>query len=251
LQVLQEKSNEFDGIKQLIKMDNEASGVLSSSDQTARPQTKPENTRGEILNRKKAGGLERPEVRAKPDFLSSKVISPRSSTGSTYDAKSNDIHARFQRLSMGHGYRPSSTVSKAPSSASMPLSPTTRPTSQPYGPREMPTKPPKLDMKNGLPKLPEPTYSPTTSYGSPGGLSPPRSSARILVGTSKQIENTKQTLPHPTETILSVEDLSAHLKAGSTRSVLLLDVRAREDYEQGHIPSRSIACIEPISLRDG
>ena len=36
-----------------------------------------------------------------------------------------------------------------------------------------------------------------------------------------------------------------------TSNVLLIDVRSREDYDQGHIFASSILCVEPLGLRAG
>ena len=34
-------------------------------------------------------------------------------------------------------------------------------------------------------------------------------------------------------------------------NVLLIDVRSREEFDSGHIFSRSVMCIEPSTLQDG
>lgn len=122
---------------------------------------------------------------------------------------------------------------------------------RPQGPRDMPTGTPQphLEVRNGLPQMPPPTYSPSASYASPGGLSPPRSSTRAGVPGAP-----KPKLPLPTDLLLHPKALGDYIKTPSTVSILLLDVRPREMFDQGHIqvPSRSaMVCIEPIVLRPG
>lgn len=52
----------------------------------------------------------------------------------------------------------------------------------------------------------------------------------------------------PSETVISAERLLDYLR---TYDVLLIDVRAREEFDQGHIFATSIMCIEPLGLRPG
>jgi len=105
----------------------------------------------------------------------------------------------------------------------------------------MPIQALQIDVKNELPQMPPPVYSPSSSYGSPRGLSPPRSTWDIV----------KSKLPADTEIQVTAEALYKYLRAGSGVSVLLLDVRPNEEYVQGHIFARSIVSIDPIILRQG
>jgi ubiquitin carboxyl-terminal hydrolase 8 len=52
----------------------------------------------------------------------------------------------------------------------------------------------------------------------------------------------------PVDRTITVERLFDFLKQ---YHVLLIDVRSRDQFDQGHIFSKSIICIEPFSLRDG
>lgn len=53
----------------------------------------------------------------------------------------------------------------------------------------------------------------------------------------------------PNTTTITAEQLYDYLKMGSnTLSLLLVDIRSREEFDEGHIMSQSIICIEPISL---
>jgi ubiquitin carboxyl-terminal hydrolase 8 len=105
-----------------------------------------------------------------------------------------------------------------------------------------------------MPKLPAPTYSPSTSFGSPTGIPPQRSFARSsLPQQGPAISSATAGEPWPTlakETTVSADMLYTYLSE-SRVSVLLLDVRSRDEFDQGHIFARRIVCIEPIVLRDG
>ncbi|KAF8540288.1 hypothetical protein BDD12DRAFT_833963 [Trichophaea hybrida] len=234
---LKDQQAEFDAIKKVIKEDNAASGVLSTVDQLA---TKAVTTNGEASRQLYNGDKHAaPEVRPKQGHLASKSMSSQPDTINS-SPSTNSFEARFERL------RNSSRPKSVPVDG-LPLS-LVAGVRQPQGPREMPIKVPQLQLnvKNGLPQMPAPTYSPSTSYGSPGGLSPPRSSARVPVPDAS-----KPKLPPPSEKMLTPENLRNYVQQGSVLSVLMLDVRSREEYDQGHIPSRSIVCIEPIILREG
>lgn len=54
----------------------------------------------------------------------------------------------------------------------------------------------------------------------------------------------------PNATTITADQLYDYLKLGSnTLSLLLVDIRSREEFDGGHIMSQSTICIEPISLR--
>lgn len=56
----------------------------------------------------------------------------------------------------------------------------------------------------------------------------------------------------PNSTTVSANDLTKYLRMGSQiLRILLVDVRSREEFDEGHIMSPSIICIEPITLRNG
>ena len=56
----------------------------------------------------------------------------------------------------------------------------------------------------------------------------------------------------PESTTVSAEDLLNYINMGSqSMRILLVDIRAREQFDSGHIMSQSIICLEPISLRPG
>jgi len=54
----------------------------------------------------------------------------------------------------------------------------------------------------------------------------------------------------PKSTTVSADELMAYLRRGShDLRLLLVDIRAREQFDAGHIMSHSIICVEPISLK--
>ncbi|KAG4032682.1 hypothetical protein MFRU_006g01490 [Monilinia fructicola] len=54
----------------------------------------------------------------------------------------------------------------------------------------------------------------------------------------------------PDSTSITADELYNYLKLGSnTLSILLVDIRSREEFDEGHIMSQSIICIEPISIQ--
>jgi ubiquitin carboxyl-terminal hydrolase 8 len=198
---------------------------------------------GDATHRVQNGDKTAPEVRAKPRHLVSKSVSPQLQSNGNTSSTPDELQSRFNKLSFSskNGGRPSS------------VPPNGLPTSlipgfgRPHGPREMPSPGPlRVDVKNVMPRLPAPVYSPSTSYGSPGGIPPQRSSR----SQSIVADIVKPKLPLTTDISLTAEALFAFLKAGGF-SVLLLDIRPREEFNQGHIFSRSTVCIEPITLREG
>lgn len=168
-------------------------------------------------------------------------------------------------------------------------SPPSKPAERPLGPRERPTQlpgpppPPKVSLDppfiSAMPKLPSPAYSPARNIPTPAAINPPRSTARSMVGTggrgnsllastasSRQDNDAegdsyfpkasnnvhpgpaprRKSLHLPIETVISAEKLYDYNKMFN---VLLIDVRGREEFDQGHIFSLSIMCIEPTAMR--
>jgi ubiquitin carboxyl-terminal hydrolase 8 len=109
----------------------------------------------------------------------------------------------------------------------------------------MPAKLPPLNV-NAMPTLPPPTYSPATSHG---GMLPSRNAS--LPSTDGNGASRQPKPSFPNDTIISVDALYSYLSKESQVTILLLDVRSREEFDEGHIYARSVVCIEPIVLRDG
>ena len=159
---------------------------------------------------------------------------------------------------------------------------------RPLGPRDMPPPPnvPPHPLKipfdtriaTSLPQAPSPAYSPARNLQTPASIPPPRSSARSMVGTGgRHAQNMSSASALAPDTYgqsyfppVNGSNKSASLDAGSadlpnattatakelydrlrTYNVLLIDVRSREEFDQGHIFAKSIICIEPLGLRSG
>jgi ubiquitin carboxyl-terminal hydrolase 8 len=177
-------------------------------------------------------------------------------------------------------YRMPSPTDFKPNTAAAQLS------SRPTGPRSMgaPPLPQKLPLDTKLaaqmPKAPSPTYSPARNMQTPHGINPPRSTARSTVGTGGRSNSVVALSSASSRAPGSEYDSyfprtnghSANSQARRKGSVglpsegrgidpemlfdymamfqvLLIDVRGRHDFDQGHIDSPATICIEPLTLR--
>lgn len=134
-----------------------------------------------------------------------------------------------------------------------------------------------------MPKAPSPTYSPARNMQTPVDVDPPRSSARSITGTggrsnsiassasayapggedgSDYFPKVNPTSPSP-RSVMSTQRrrksvyLPREIRVGAEKlydylkmhNILLIDLRTREDFDQGHIFAHSVICIEPAALR--
>ncbi|CAK4031219.1 cysteine ase [Lecanosticta acicola] len=138
------------------------------------------------------------------------------------------------------------------------------------------------EIAAAMPKAPSPTYSPARNMQTTGNIAPPRYSARSLVTSSSRMSSlipsssASATAPNgsgdyfgqptsdgvatpgavlrrksvhmPKETRLSAERLYDYIER---YSVLLIDFRNREEFDQGHIFTRNIICVEPMITHQG
>jgi len=158
---------------------------------------------------------------------------------------------------------------------------------KPSGPRKMqppstlPPPPPKIPLEYKvdvqLPKAPAPAYNP--SKGSMPPLKTNINRSQAVIGI--HLASPQSTLPvsgnaqwtnEYSRTAKSINsDVGAPLRKSisanaysptsissaelydrlQNTSVLLIDVRSRQEYDQGHIFAKSIMCIEPLSLKSG
>ncbi|KAK6855379.1 ubiquitin carboxyl-terminal hydrolase [Apiospora arundinis] len=273
----------FDKIKEDIKEDNRKSGVQprNGSDSAALstipsvPSAVPSHMRsnsangipsGALLNvQSTPAGKAKPAVQPKPHALHGNAI--RSSAKPV----SQELLNRFARL----------RDPQVPSSGSPTSSPSTLAGADQ---RQLP----KIDSAlPSMPKLPDAIYSPArgtvTSETANLPSSTPRgmfsrtnsinsvpSSARNSIdipirptiseifvpahalgdGAPSTLPTTKSHIPH-SETI-TPEDLKNYMGQGSTAiRLMLVDVRSREDYDEGHIFAQTSICIEPSVLARG
>ena len=147
----------------------------------------------------------------------------------------------------------------------------------PPQPSHLPPKPPKIpidaSLSTTLPRAPSPAYNPARNLQSPSNITPPRTTARSLTMTNtRSSQLTQYSTERPDDnpvsrqpewesfaaktsnivspdlqnpTAISAEELYERVRAFH---VLLIDLRSREDFDQGHIFAKSIICVEPISL---
>ncbi len=177
-----------------------------------------------------------------------------------------------------------STVSFAPTSTSeitKPSGPRNMPTAS-----SPPPHPPKIPLNTqlgaSLPRAPSPTYSPARNMQNPANIDPPRSTPRSMIGTGGRSNSqtmssasshppgvngeTNSYFPRPasgttnpastqsrpadlpSEAAISAEKLYDYLRMFD---ILLIDVRSREEFDQGHIFTKSVMCVEPLGLKPG
>ena len=149
----------------------------------------------------------------------------------------------------------------------------------PHQPSYLPPKPPKIpidaSLSTALPRAPSPAYNPARNLQSPPNITPPRTTARSLTMNSARSSQLTQYSSERSDdipvsrqpewesfaktsklvspdlqnlTAISAEELYERVRAFH---VLLIDLRSREDFDQGHIFAKSIICVEPISLTIG
>ena len=150
-------------------------------------------------------------------------------------------------------------------------------------PNPPPNPPPKVPLNtssiSGLPKLPSPTYSPARNMQNPFGVQPSRNAIRSNTidsathtslassnMSSQQSNNSTHTNIHPKSLTNGYAPLKIRRKSVNAsfessitaevlydylhrHRVLLIDVRNRTEFDQGHIFSQSVMCIEPTALR--
>ncbi|KAL1970021.1 hypothetical protein VTN77DRAFT_6426 [Rasamsonia byssochlamydoides] len=180
--------------------------------------------------------------------------------------------------------RPSANLSQGKMNTSLSSAPP-----RPLGPRAMgsspnaPTLPPKVppDAVNvSLPRAPSPTYSPIWTVPSQPPPNPPRTSSEsVRAGNSRYSQlagsprgspsrSSDEDNPYRSRTPNGVH-LAQESKSSSAElphsptiraqqlldymrkyNILVIDVRPREQYDQGHIYAKSIICIEPVALKE-
>ena len=167
------------------------------------------------------------------------------------------------------GLVPISQMQSAPSvPEGKPASPRAMPRLPPNGPApppKIPLNPPRLDT--ALPRAPSPTYSPARNISAPSSIKPPRNTARSIatkvsreagqvngVSTANGYTNqysagSAKSFPElPDTTSISAQELYDRLRS---YKILIIDIRPRDHYDEGHIWHKSIICVEPLSLQYG
>ncbi|EYE90947.1 putative ubiquitin C-terminal hydrolase [Aspergillus ruber CBS 135680] len=175
-----------------------------------------------------------------------------------------------------HPPRPSSNLSQTTAPYPPPVPPR-----RPLGPRSMgsspsvPTLPPKIPLDTSLPRAPDPAYSPIWTVPSQPPSNPPRTSTEISRANNSRyshLVNSPSASPsrnslydpyrsqtpngiHPAKSsttdlphrpAIEAQELLDYLRE---YSILLIDVRPRDQYDNGHIYAKSVICIEPVALK--
>ena len=160
------------------------------------------------------------------------------------------------------------------------------PPRRPLGPRNIgsphsgvPVIPSRVPLDaSSLPRAPDPAYSPVCSVPTQLHSNPPRASienshAAAVNSVPSRLATSPRTSPGPVDNPYRVRTPNGvHLTKSPTDNsaniphrpaisaselvdylrhynVLLIDVRPREEYDTGHIYTRSIICIEPLALK--
>ena len=230
---------------------------------------------------------QRPPTQPKPNSLHGNILPSNQASDlaarlaglRTTNGKMQDPRIRTQSI-------PGVTESMPAKSTQLPLSKPSGPREMPSVPTTIPgaSRLPQLDVQiPNLPRAPDAIYSPSQNADTPAAANLLSSVQRVgsFSGTSRQnsappISNyiptpkikedngsdyfspgpplpPKKFIPSiPDSTVVTAEDLMSYLRYGSdTLKVLLIDVRSRDEFENGHILSQAIICVEPITLRPG
>ncbi|KAI9863218.1 MAG: ubiquitin-specific protease doa4, partial [Vezdaea acicularis] len=148
----------------------------------------------------------------------------------------------------------------------------------------LPDANPELQLMTLMPRPPSPAYSPATAFPPSTNLSQPRPITRNInelggnppppaantswlrnvddvdqdetldMGGNSRIiaPNRKSQIRLSEETTIDAETLNDYFRKGSHNlRILVIDVRDRADFDEGHILTQSIICIEPIVVRPG
>ncbi|KAJ4185940.1 ubiquitin-specific protease doa4 [Fusarium falciforme] len=212
----------------------------------------------------------KPVIQPKPQALHGNAIKPPQRTNTAQDLAARFANLRGPQSSPGQDPRIKTHQITLP---------------KPMGPREMPPpRPPKVELDTNvptLPKMPDAIYSPARGSISGEVSRPPMSTPRgvynrttssaSIPGTptaSSQSQSdyfTPPTQSYSNNTIppvppgnaikipegesITPEELYQAMKAKGT--ILIIDVRVRQEFNEGHIMSSSTICVEPsILLRE-
>ncbi|RKF55454.1 Ubiquitin carboxyl-terminal hydrolase 4 [Erysiphe neolycopersici] len=106
----------------------------------------------------------------------------------------------------------------------------------------------KSNVQQNAPPVSQVTSS-VTSHSRNNSYSLVRRSSQLTDSSDDQ-KDKKIILPH--STYVTCEELVKLLAQGTqSLNILLVDLRSREAFDNGHIMSQSIICVEPITLRRG
>ncbi len=274
---IQGMAGKIEDVRHVIQEDNARSGAQSQyADQRSTPlanttqmPSPPRDAPGQPLGASPQSRLSngRPPVQPKPSDLSDRFAAFRSPVPESHESRPRP-----------QSYSPQSGSSNG---SSRPFGPRDMPVVA-GRPNILPKVP--ITSPTSLPRPPSPTYSPTTAraasmysnssrssndpsqasgerrttyYNQPnpisqsvqrarGDDSPYRPRTPNGVHSAIVAKSSSSEIPH--ERTISAERLVEYSRK---YNVLIIDVRDREIYDLGHIFSKSIMCIEPVSLKEG
>ncbi|KAL9041261.1 MAG: hypothetical protein Q9180_001398 [Flavoplaca navasiana] len=229
----------------------------------------------------------RPTVQPKPQALQGR---PTTMYGAPNGTTADSLADRFQQLRVPRKeyVMPSDRNDQSIQAGGPGRMPNEIDFTKPAGPRDMPPPPsyppppPKIPLdvpvQVPLPRAPSPAYDPAKAVLSTGHTSNNRR-AQIIGSSIKHngrgsiskvneyrnshqpssrrnsndfLQSTDSSRPpsaeYPQPTSITAEILMDRLRESK---VLVMDIRSRQEFDQGHIFAKSIVCIEPVSLKSG
>lgn len=283
LKRIDQQSDLYERIKREVIADNKRSGVQPTTRHSTTlparngppvPLAQTRDAGGRPVNGQTSrlsngtSARSKPVVHPKPPSLHGNAIMPGHIHSNSTSTVTVDLAARFANLR-----GPQASPGQDPRIKTYPIIP-----QRPQGPRDMPTSPQKMSINTDsaavLPKLPDAIYSPARGSVSgeasrlpsstPRGLFSRTGSSTSLAGTpslAQSRQNSEYFPPAPTGPPPGVPDKVLDLPEGecltpeqlftvtqANASILFIDVRPREDFDEGHIMAASVICVEPSVL---
>ncbi|KAG9622696.1 cysteine proteinase, partial [Aureobasidium melanogenum] len=275
LRKISQLADRFDKIKEIIINDNRRNSTQKASDSSSRrssvQSSPPAATNGNAALADRFAKL-RMQPASVDTSLASRRLDSRSSLASSNGSITSPT-SYSNRSSIDF-----SNSSFASGSSVRPVGPRQMPNGVPGHPfaNRMTID---TSVKDALPMAPAPAYSPARNMHTPSNIVPPRTTARSMVGSGGRNNSVassastyapgnegeesagyfprmsqdrpppnpprRKSVHRPTELRIGPERLYDYLKM---HSVLLIDVRNRQDFDEGHIYAQSIICIEPAAL---
>ncbi|KAK3303557.1 uncharacterized protein B0T15DRAFT_486930 [Chaetomium strumarium] len=272
---------DFEAIKEHIKADNARTGVQPTHSRALFAENGYLNRQdmGNSMNGDHAGkengvleypvspsSKSKPVVHPKPQGLQGNAISGAVTTS----IKTQDLLQRFSNLRAG-----TTRPTQDPRIRTQPIVPPELP-GRAKPPEAPPAGTPISEIITQLPKIPDAIYNPARGTISSETAALPSSAPRAMftrTNSTASLSKTKSVKPTtaaesstPTQTFgpantkrtklsvpdgdtISVEEFMRLMRAGAKDlSILLIDIRSREEFDDGHIMSQATICLEPEVL---
>lgn len=120
-------------------------------------------------------------------------------------------------------------------------------------PLSQPPYPPKIPLQSqqspGLPMAPKPAYDPYRSVQPGANRVPVQNGGNVVNGVPRTVASDKTMSADLSKgPFITADELFDRMKK---LNVLIIDVRTREEFDEGHIHANSILCVEPVILKSG